>query len=69
MIFGDRKKILLAIKVNMTLLRSIIMLCGTDIVLQKIFNDGLFCIVLSVPKNIVMDLNNVMKIVMLIKQL
>ena len=40
------------------------MLCGTDIILWNILtfnlNDEIFCRILSVSQNIVMDLNNVM---------
>ena len=47
-----------------TLFRSITMLCGIDNILQNIssfsVNGGIFHIRLSVPHNVVMDLNNVM---------
>ena len=38
--------------------------CGTDIILHNVptfsLNDGIFCIIPSVPHNIVMNTNNVM---------
>lgn len=51
-------------KYAITLLRSIAMLCGTSSDVEDFptfnMNVGMFNIILSVPQNIVMHLNNVM---------
>ncbi len=51
--------------IDIRLFGSITMLCGIDNIMQNIFHIsyrtwGIFYIILSVPHNIVMDMNNVM---------
>ena len=58
------KKITTCIQLDIRLFGSIIMFCGTIIIRQNIpiinLNVGIFYMLLSIPQNIVMDLNNVM---------